>query len=54
MCIETILNCYIADEEMFDPIDRFADGGLKASITKTTQAAASAKVLIEDKNVSIF
>ncbi len=40
MCIETILCCYIADEEMFPPEQRFADGNLKAAIQKTAQTAA--------------
>jgi len=32
MAIETILLCYIADEEMFPPEKRFADGALKTAI----------------------
>mmetsp|Transcript_31320 Transcript_31320/g.31860 ORF Transcript_31320/g.31860 Transcript_31320/m.31860 type:complete len:671 (+) Transcript_31320:136-2148(+) len=32
MAIETILCCYIADEEMFPPEKRFADGDLKSAI----------------------
>ena len=32
MAIETILCCFIADEEMFPPEQRFADGGLKTAI----------------------
>ena len=38
MCIETILICFIADEEMFAPEQRFADGGLKTTMQKTAQA----------------
>lgn len=44
MAIETILCCFIADEEMFPPEKRFADGGLQTTISKTAQAAASNKV----------
>lgn len=32
MAIETILCCFVADEEMFPPEQRFADGGLKSAI----------------------
>merc|ERR1711871_421625 len=39
MCIETILLCYIADEEMFEPAKRFADGDLHESIQDTAAAA---------------
>jgi choline transporter-like protein 2/4/5 len=35
MAIETILCCYIADEEMFIPEKRFAEGPLKAAIHAT-------------------
>jgi hypothetical protein len=45
MTIETILCCYIADEEMFEPEKRFADGDLKSSLQKTAQAAADNKVV---------
>jgi len=44
MSIETILLCYIADEEMFPPVDRYADGPLQEAISSTAKAAASAKV----------
>ena len=44
MGIETILLCYIADEEMFAPDQRFADGSLKNSLQKAAErAAANAK-----------
>ena len=46
MAIETILLCYIADEEMFPLPDRFADGPLQDAVTKTAQNAASAKVKV--------
>lgn len=39
MGIETILFCYIADEEMFKLEDRFAEGELMSTIQKTAQAA---------------
>jgi hypothetical protein len=45
MCIDTILMCYIADEEMFPPENRFADGGLKSSLQEAAEkAAATSKV----------
>lgn len=47
MCIETILCCYIADEEMFAPEKRFADGGLKSAIQKTAQGGATVQVVPE-------
>ena len=37
MGIETILICFIADEEMFDVKDRFAEGELRSTIDKTSQ-----------------
>ena len=40
MGIETILFCFIADEEMFKLEDRFAEGELMSTIQKTAQAAA--------------
>lgn len=40
MGIETILCCFIADEEMFPPEDRYAEGDLASAIQKTNQAAA--------------
>ena len=53
MSIETILMCYIADEEMFPPAERFADGALKSAIQTTAQAAASAKVVADHAEVSV-
>lgn len=46
MGIETILFCYIADEEMFKLEDRFAEGELMSTIQKTAQAAHSNKVQV--------
>lgn len=43
MGIETILICYIADEEMFEVHERFADGELKSTIDKTTKLHAEIK-----------
>lgn len=40
MGIETILCCFIADEEMFSPDQRYAEGDLSSAIQKTNQAAA--------------
>ena len=44
MSIETILNCYVADEEMFPPELRFAEGSLRATMADTAKAAADSKV----------
>lgn len=44
MGIDTILMCFIADEEMFDPVDRFAEGSLATTVQKTAQDAASNRV----------
>ena len=57
MGIQTILLCFIADEEMFPPEKRFADGSLQSAVARTAQAAAeksatssSSKVIpIDDK-----
>lgn len=45
MAISTILMCYIADEEMFPPEERFCDGALKGAIKKTAQAASDTQVV---------
>jgi len=43
MCIQTILLCYVADEEMFEnPAERFIPGTLKNTLTHTQKAAAEA------------
>jgi ferredoxin len=39
MTIETILLCYIADEEMFEPADRYAEGDLHSAIQDTAELA---------------
>lgn len=49
MAISTILVCYCADEEMFPPEERFADGALRGAI-KTTQAAHTGQIVPEEKN----
>jgi hypothetical protein len=41
MGITTIMHCFIADEEMFPPEQRFADGALRSTWQKTVQAATS-------------
>ena len=46
MGIETILFCFIADEEMFKPEDRFAEAELMTTIQKTAQAAAAEKAKV--------
>lgn len=48
MGIETILFCFIADEEMFAVENRFASGELMTTMQKTAQAAASKKVHAEE------
>lgn len=50
MCIQTILLCYVADEEMFkNPGDRYIPGSLKSTLTATQKEAADlAKVAPED------
>jgi hypothetical protein len=44
MGIETILLCFIADEEMFPPDRRFADHHVKTALQQTNQQAAFTKV----------
>lgn len=41
MCIATVLQCYVADEEMIDnPADRFASGSLRSCVVATGEAHA--------------
>jgi hypothetical protein len=47
MAISTILMCYCADEEMFPPEERFADGSLRGAI-KSTQAASTGQIAPEE------
>ena len=47
MGISTILQCFIADEEMFEPEKRFAEGGLRSTMQITAQKAAAGKVAPE-------
>lgn len=47
MAISTILVCYCADEEMFTPEERFADGALRGAI-KSTQAASNGQIAPEE------
>lgn len=44
MGIETILMCFIADEEMFEPEKRFAENGLRSTMQVTAQQHAAGKV----------
>jgi choline transporter-like protein 2/4/5 len=39
MVIATILQCYVADTELFAPEDRFAEGSLKAAVSNGNAAA---------------
>ena len=45
MGIETILFCYIADEEMFEPENRFAEKGLIATIRHVERRKKEIKVV---------
>ena len=47
MAISTVLQCYVADEEMFEPADRFAEGPLKATISKTNQVGKVGRLGVE-------
>ena len=49
MTIDTVLCCYIADEEMFPLEKRFADGGLKSALQRAAQKNANKKTAPEDK-----
>lgn len=44
MGIQTILLCFIADEEMFSVEDRFADDSLRETVRKTTEDHKMSKV----------
>lgn len=52
MGIETILFCFIADEEMFAPEHRFADGELTELIHNTAKSHAESKGKTYDRNAS--
>ena len=47
MAISTILQCFIADEEMFEPDQRFAEGDLAQTVSKTQKEATSAAIVPE-------
>eukprot|EP01038_Epipyxis_sp_PR26KG_P009819 gene9819-13212_t len=49
MAIETILFCFIADEEMFPVEQRYAEGALATTLQKTAQAAAQMKAAQKSK-----
>jgi len=58
MGIQTILLCFIADEEMFPPEKRFADGNLQSAVSRTAQAAAqsantSSKVVPTERSIEM-
>ena len=46
MTIETILCCFVADEEMFPANQRFADGGLAEVISSSAATALSASPVV--------
>ena len=52
MCIDTLMICYISDEEMFPPAERFCDGSLRNAMQKTQQSAEAPKVEIRPKVLS--
>jgi choline transporter-like protein 2/4/5 len=45
MAISTILQCFVADEEMFEVAERFAEGDLASMIGKTNAAAKKGAVI---------
>ena len=47
MTIETILCCFVADEEMFPPEKRFADGGLAEVISSTATVLTAGPAIKE-------
>lgn len=49
MGIDTILFCYVADEEMFKPEERFAESSLSSTI-KTTNAGAARQIKVIPTN----
>jgi hypothetical protein len=49
MGITTIMHCFIADEEMFEPNKRFAENSLRTTWQQTVQGAASSKIAPEEK-----
>jgi hypothetical protein len=59
MGIETVLCCYIADEEMFPLEQRFADGSLKSALQEAAKTAAKNQVtpvqvhIIQDNKIVI-
>jgi len=53
MAIETILCCYIADEESFPPEERFADGDLKSSVQKHAEQAAKNQQNVQVQEVKV-
>ena len=50
MGITTIMHCFIADEEMFEPAQRFAENSLRTTWQNTVQGASSSKVVPEEGN----
>ena len=59
MAIETILCCFIADEEMFPVEKRFAEGALKSALQKHAEKAnqvlnVNAKVVLYLTNLSLY
>ena len=51
MAISTILQCFVADEEMFKPEERFAQGSLSATISKVNEKAAASKKVAPSEEV---
>jgi hypothetical protein len=41
MAISTILQCFVADEEMFKPEERFAEGDLATTVSKINKQHAA-------------
>jgi len=53
MGIETILFCFIADEEMFEPEKRFASGDLVSTVQAAAQSAADQNVIVPAYEVEV-
>jgi hypothetical protein len=53
MGIETILLCFIADEEMFPPEKRFAEGSLKQTVQVTAERAVALAMRKKSKEIRV-
>jgi len=53
MGISTILQCFIADEEMFEGAERYADGSLAKTVDKAAVEANSKKVSTNKRDFNL-